>query len=720
MRRSDRLSERWPYRNDAANRRNLFRMEHSRRAERAQNCMNVFSRRSVCSHAGATITGIIDGNVLWIFAMSRSLRLFLIMILASVCMPAAAQPTDAQRLQMRTAIETARRVPLDSSQTAALRGHPLYPWLEYANLSRNLDQVDTAQAQDFLNRYDGQAVADLFRERWLPVLAKRRDWGTLLQNWRTTDNVALRCANLQAQDATRKQGNPDAGWINEAQAIWRSGSKSLPDLCNPVFARLAESGGLLPALRWERIDAAAAAHETSVMRHAARGLPADEAALAGDYAAFIDSPDPRALNWPKTERSRRMAAIGLARMARKDPDMAELQLPRYAEALGFTEAERGQVLYQIALWTVASYLPDSARRLDSVPESAYDERLHEWRVREALARGDWPAALAGLRKMPAAQRNDSRWRYFEARMLEKTGDATTAQALYRQAAVSPTFHGFLAADRLNQAYRLCPWQPQDSAQAKAQVASDPAIVRAVELFKIEEPGWAVREWNAALARFDDTQRRIAVEVARDNGWFDRAVFSLGKQPDEQRLYELRFPLSYTDLIRREAAKNALDPAWIAAEIRAESIFNPKARSSANAMGLMQVLPSTGAKVAKDIGLTAYTGAASLYDPEINITLGTAYLRQKLNNYGLPYVAIAAYNAGPTPTGRWLSQRPNYDPDLWIETISYKETREYVARVLAFSVIYDWRMSGDALPVSDRLAGRIEGRRKAFTCPSPGR
>ena len=84
---------------------------------------------------------------------------------------------------------------------------------------------------------------------------------------------------------------------------------------------------------------------------------------------------------------------------------------------------------------------------------------------------------------------------------------------------------------------------------------------------------------------------------------------------------------------------------------------------------------------------------------------------------MPYVAIAAYNAGPAPTARWQSQRPSFDPDLWIETISYKETREYVARVLAFSVIYDWRLNGNALPVSDRMMGRVQAKRKAFTCPT---
>src|SRR5690606_5277386 len=93
------------------------------------------------------------------------------------------------------------------------------------------------------------------------------------------------------------------------------------------------------------------------------------------------------------------------------------------------------------------------------------------------------------------------------------------------------------------------------------------------------------------------------------------------------------------------------------------------------------------------------------------------LREMKDKYTLPYVAIAAYNAGPTPTARWQADRPGMDADFWIETITYKETRDYVARVLAFSVIYDWRLDGNAVPVSDRMHGRSGAARKAFACPA---
>jgi len=131
---------------------------------------------------------------------------------------------------------------------------------------------------------------------------------------------------------------------------------------------------------------------------------------------------------------------------------------------------------------------------------------------------------------------------------------------------------------------------------------------------------------------------------------------------------------------------------------------------------MQVLPSTAQGVARRLGLR-WNGADSLYDPETNITLGTAYLREKKDMYPAPYMAIAAYNAGPVATKRWQEQHSDLEPDMWIEAIGYRETREYVARVLAFSVIYDWRMSGEAVPVSARMLGETTTARKKFACPA---
>ena len=640
----------------------------------------------------------------------RSVTLLLLAVLA---VPAMAAPGDAQVQAALQAAEAGQ-----DYDAAAIAASPVAGWVEYASLRRNIDTLPPQRGQDFLARYRGQAVAEAFRQVWLPALARRQDWPDFLAAWSpSVQDTSLRCVALNARQAL---GQIDAGWTADAQAIWRSSGKSLPGECDAVFAILAARGGLPPALRWERIDKAAGEWQPAVMRAAARGLPAGDAALANDYAAFFEAVNERALNWPRTDRSRWMASQGLARLAKSVPVAAEAQLPRYAQALGFSEADRGRVLYQVALQSASSYEPEGARRLAAVPLSAYDDKLHELQVREALARSDWPGALAAIRRMGNDQRGQARWTYFEARLSELAGDKAGARALYAKAATKPEFHGFLAADRIGQAYTLCPWLPHDTPAARDAVARTPALVRALALYRLDRRGWAQREWDDALSRFDDDQRRIAVGLAEDAGWFDRGVFGLvnvdGKSyPEESRLYLLRFPMHHDATIRREAARNNLDPAWVAGEIRAESVFDPKARSSANARGLMQLLPGTGAEVARGLGLP-WNGADSLYDPETNIVLGSAYLRQLLDKYGKPYQTIAAYNAGPAPVARWSSQRPAMDPDFWIETISYKETRDYVARVLAFSTLYDWRLNGDAVRLTDRMNGVAGGKRIAFSCP----
>ena len=622
---------------------------------------------------------------------------------------------------LRGAFEAATRGTLDANALAAYANQPLAGWLEYAALRNGFASLPPERGAAFLAKYRGQVVADAFRKDWLAALARRKDWNAFLASWDSgIDADALKCAQLNAKLAL---GRTDAEWSNEALALWRGNGKSLPGDCDAPFAQLAAQGKLTDALRWERIDQAIAEVQPGVIRSIAKGLTGADAAQANAYAAYLDAATGDVGAWPKTARSRQAASRALAKLAKAAPDRAEALLPGIAQTLGMNEDERGRVLYQVALWSVASYLPESARRLAAVPLSAYDANLHEWQAREAMARSDWRAALAAIRRMPDAQRNDSRWTWFAARTSELIGDAAGAKALYAQAAQKADFHGFLAADKLERPYALCPWQPAVTPAAKQAIARDPAIVRALQLFALDRKGWAQREWDEALSRYSDEQRRIAVEVAQDNGWFDRGVFALvnvgGKRyPEETRLYQLRFPLHHDATIRREAARNDLDPAWIAAEIRAESVFDPNARSSADARGLMQVLPATGADVARKLGLP-WGGGQSLYDADTNIVLGSAYLRQLMDKYGgKPYQVIAGYNAGPAPLGRWMSQRPAMDADFWIETISYKETREYVARVLSFSTVYDWRLNGDALRLSERMQGRRDGPRKTFACPMP--
>jgi soluble lytic murein transglycosylase len=648
------------------------------------------------------------------------LRSLLITSLLLAFAPAArgADPAPPDLSRQRPAIMEAFRIAeygrLSLQDKARIADHPLRGWVEATALRRHLATAGPNEVRAVLKAFDGQPAADWLREGWLLELARRRDWANFRADYRGGESPELRCADLSARLAT---GATDADWIADGLALWLS-PRALPASCDVPFKSLEGLGKLGAEQRWQRIDLAIAEGQTGLMRYLAPGLSAAEAARVRDYADFIDAPHARAANWPKDTRSRTVAAEGLARLARRSPDAAEAQLATLAPKLGLDETQRGKVLHQIALWTVASYLPRAQQRLEAVPASAYDERLHEWRVREAMNRRDDAGAVRALEAMPTAQRNDPRWLYFEARLRERLGQTEAAKALYRQSADTATFHGFLAADRLGQPYTLCPLEPSKDSALRQHVAYHPGLARALELFQLDRMGPATREWAQLMKELETQERYVAIEFARQVHWYDRAVFTIGTAPEDLRQYTLRFPLHHETVLRREARRHGVDPAWVAAQTRAESAFMPRARSHANALGLMQLLPSTAERTAKRLG-QPWSGAPSLYHPETNLTLGIAHLRHELDEHGgIAYQAIAAYNAGPTPVARWNRDRPGFDPDFWIETVTYKETRDYVARVLAFSVIYDWRLEGSAVPVSERLLGRSVAKtsRRAFTCP----
>ena len=642
-------------------------------------------------------------------------RLLLVLAVFIACTPLRAQTVD-RRAELRAAFAAADNGQLTPEQASRFARDPLYPWLQSAVLRQQIGEVTPDQVQAALAAFGEQPAGRWLRGVWLQELAKREDWANFRQAWRGSDDPVLRCADLQSR--MELGGEAQTTWVADAQAVWLTG-ESLPERCDAPFAKLSQLGKLDDDLRWQRIDLAFAENELGLVRAIAKGLAPEAAKLAQSYADFMAAPTATLPAWPADERSRNVLQWALERLAKRDPDRAQ-QLLDQLPAGSLDATRRGKVAYQIALWTVASYLPGAAERLAAVPASAYDERLHEWQVREAISRVDNAAALAAITRMAEAQRSDPRWVYFEARLRERLGQIEAAHSLYEKAAATSTFHGWLAADRLQLPYRLCALEPSTDAQLAKRVVDNPGLARSLDLFAIDRPDPAAREWVAAVKPMSDDERRLAVRQAIGEGWYDRAVFGMGAVPDDLRYYSLRFPMHHEADIRAQSQINGLDPAWVAGQARAESSFMPRARSAADARGLMQLQPGTGSLTAKRLG-EPWLGGDSLYDPSTNIRLGSAYLRQMLDRFGgLPYLAIAAYNSGPAPVERWRTERPQLEPDFFIESMPYRETRDYVARVLAFSVVYDWRMNGSATPLSERMLGRVgndASPRRPFTCPS---
>jgi len=219
----------------------------------------------------------------------------------------------------------------------------------------------------------------------------------------------------------------------------------------------------------------------------------------------------------------------------------------------------------------------------------------------------------------------------------------------------------------------------------------------------------VREWNYSLRGMNDRQLLAAAQMACDRQVWDRCINTSDRTKVEIDLAQ-RFPMPFRDELVARAREIGLDPAYVYGLIRQESRFITDARSHAGASGLMQVMPATARWTARKIGLR-YT-PSMISDPEVNLKLGTGYLKLVLERFeGSQPLATAAYNAGPGRSARWR-QGPWLEPAVWAENIPFNETRDYVKKVLWNASFYAALLGGEAPSLTPRLGSAIGPRTTA--------
>jgi soluble lytic murein transglycosylase len=173
----------------------------------------------------------------------------------------------------------------------------------------------------------------------------------------------------------------------------------------------------------------------------------------------------------------------------------------------------------------------------------------------------------------------------------------------------------------------------------------------------------------------------------------------------------RFPTPFREQVLARTQAIGLDPAYVYGLIRQESRFVTDARSGVGASGLMQVMPATARWTARKIGLDY--SHDRITDRDINLTLGTGYLKLVLDDFaGSQPLAAAAYNAGPSRSRRWR-EGPLLDPATWAENIPFSETRDYVKKVLANAAYYAALLGNESVSLSARLGASIGPRDPAI-------
>lgn len=583
--------------------------------------------------------------------------------------------------------------------TKQLEDYPLYPYLIFAELESTLENADARRVKRFLEVYADTPLAGRLRTAWLDLLAAQRRWGEYLAFYRARDNTRLHCHYLHALLQTGQAKTA----LSQVKAIWLH-AQSRPKACDPILEAWRAAGKLTADLVWQRF---------------ALAMSADQTRLASYLTGYLDSQDKVwAKRWqrlhaqPLTALSHEeftqehpfredMLAHAVGRLARQDTQAAVDVWVRLQSRYSFDPDQRYDTDRSIALRLTREEDERAYRFIGRLSPRIEDERLHETRLRAALYRSDWPRVLQWIDEMPPAIANSERWQYWRARALAKTGEKDTARTVFAKVAKQRSFYGFLAADRVDADYHLSHADTPVDTAAIAKIATLPSAQRARELHALQRWSDARREWRDLTKRLNRVELKAAAELAESWSWHDQAIFTLARTGYWDDL-ELRFPVRHETTVQSHAERHRLNPAWVLAVVRQESAFMRDALSRAGARGLMQLMPRTARVVARTTYGKKAPRSQDLFETETNISLGTAYLRQVLDELGdHPVLATAAYNAGPHRVKGWLPQTTQ-SADLWVELVPFRETRGYLRRVLAYTIIYEHRLGREPTRLSGRL------------------
>jgi soluble lytic murein transglycosylase len=593
-----------------------------------------------------------------------------------------------------------------------LHGHPLEMYVVYWQLSARIKNADPQAVRAFLATYADTPLADRLRGEWLKELGRAGQWELFGQEYPklTNPDTEQRCYALQA-----RLERSDAEAMREARLLWLTG-KTQPESCAPVFERMIASGQLSLNDMWERMRLVLDAGNLPLARQL--NLLPQSGQMFKQKTLDSAANDPQGyLSQSRLEidsrAGREIAFFALARIARTDAAGAASLFAGFATRV--PAADRAYMWGQIAYRGARNHDPDALAWYVKVDPAVLTDSQLGWQARAALRVQEWPTVIAAIEHMSDSEQREANWRYWKARALKAQGNLEDANELLLPLSRESHFYGLLATEELGPTWSNATvlWKPE--AQEIAATQQIPGIQRALYLNKLQMPDEARREWWMATQNFDDRKLLAAAEVASRAGWIDRAI-NTAERTRELHDYSLRFPTPFRDSLVANAKSQQLDVAWVYGLIRQESRFMTDARSSAGALGLMQIMPATAHWIANKLGMKQLR-SPEIAEVDTNLSLGTFYLRTVLDNLGDPVLATAGYNAGPARARRWRADQP-MEGAIYAETIPFQETRDYVKKVMTNATLYATQLGLKRQSLKERM-GIIPGRGQVIEVRNAG-
>jgi len=566
-----------------------------------------------------------------------------------------------------------------------LDDYPLAIYLDFFRLISQPDKVQPAEAQRFLSSSADTPLPNRFLSVYLREAGKAQRWQDFLQVMSIEPNsMALKCYYFRAQLA---HGSKEVAWEG-ARRLWVQGD-SLPGECNPLFEFWQASGGLTDDIVWARLINSFAARQRSLLQFLAKKSSAELTPWVEKLLTVYDYPEslPKLALPADSPYSADIASQGLVYLASSRPQEALSYWNDVRERLHFSAEQARSVEYAIAEQSLFSRMQEHREWLEGALARLGDDRLVGIRLRWALSEQDWAAVEHNLPLLSASAREENVWRYWQAIIQERGGATAAAKTALEQLAGERDYYGFLAADRLGRPYSF----KHDHLEMTpaSVVARLPAVQRIEELNFHNRGTLAQSEWFKVL---QDTADRVQLQdlalLASQKDWHRMAIDAASRAEAWDAL-DQRFPAPFQSIFKQNAAVQQVPSTELLAIARRESAFFPGAESPVGARGLMQIMPATGEAVATS--LQQPHRVSDLFDVGHNVLLGSAYYRQLLDRFdGNRVFALSAYNAGPHRVERWRNANGEGVPvEVWIETIPYLETRNYVQAVLAYNVVFQY-------------------------------
>ncbi len=592
---------------------------------------------------------------------------------------------------------------LSAPDRQLLENYVLWPDLRATWLRANIETVPSTEIESFTKQYGALRPARELRYQAALNLVRNGDLAGYLriyqQFYQGQDIAKLDCLALQAEIKAGRIQHVDIRAID----LWMVGDSQVSE-CDSVFEYL-DDRNLLGIVEYQKRYARAVEKRNfTLAQWLAKKIDQQHVDAATQWRMAQANPS----DFLKASRRRsgnrvlrEQLVYATEQLTYRDPKIARKLWGRVVKKHKFSEAQKLLTAQHIALWTARDNLRGAYNLLTRLAPAAQSDEVLRWRARTSLRGGHWINLLADIAMMTDAEQKTEEWRYWQAVALNRSGQLLAAKAKFKALSLERSYYGFLAADELDQDYAL-----DDSSLLVDEIRlktleARPEIIRARELFYVGQDGRGRSEWDAVVRYLSNDDKIQAAILAHRWGWHSRAITvaaSLGEYDD----LSIRYPLPYQTTFEEYSTQANIASTWAYGIARSESLFMRDARSSAGAIGLMQLMPATGRDVAKEIKLP-YSGLATLVDPNSNIRLGTSYLGQMAERYGGNRVlATAAYNAGPHRVDRWLPKDSSIDARIWIENIPFNETRQYVKRVLTAQTIFHWRMTGKIRRLSDEL------------------